>query len=861
MPIKNPLKKTSAKRQNLHYQLKIAFGLFFLFPVLGFVYLSYKYNILQDQHFSYYMLGVMCFSFAGFYMLRRLFDQIAVISKKLTENEFIASEEMELDSKTDEIQTIVSSFGKIEKRFQETTRQLERRATEFSILKELSELCHVTFDSREILYITLERALMLADADVGSVMIRDKSDPEAFVVKASIGLGDLVKLEDRIKFETSIAKYAVLNKSPLVVENIETDTRFGRHSLPQYGTKSFVIMPIKTSKEVVGVLTLSRRIKNTSFTHKDVEILTPLISNAAFTYENLWLLKENQANMRQLSAITRIFKIINSSMRQSELYQAILNEIQSVIQFSFSAVLIRETTKSQMIIISEVFSSHPLRTGKGAQFPLAGSAAEKVLSQEASLIIGDLARFGGTPDLSFLEVEGIRSCWIAPLKAGGVAGRVLVLASMELNVFQEHREFLDWAAHSLSFAMEKSHLLSAVIKREQEMDTIRQIGSILASSTFDMEQVLKYTMDMIREIINVEAGSLLLLRERELEFAHAFNLKMDTLKGFRLKLGQGIAGYVAARGITMIENDVLRSPSFFPEIDQLTGFRTRSVLCVPIISQGRVIGVIEVLNKIGGDFSEDDSEILQSIASSMSIAMENARLYNETVLMAEHERGIRGMFQKFVPKEIVDKIIHGQESGVEVIEETKTLTMLNLDIRGFTGLTKKLGPQKTVSLLNNFFSVMGHLVFKHHGIVDKYLGDGFLAMFGAPVSSTMDADNAISAALEMKKAIPQVEDYFVKELGFSVEIGISIHTGEVVVGNFGFEMKMDYTVIGDPVNAVFRMQEMTRTIPNAILISENTRHAARTALDVREVSTQDARGMEGVKVYELLGRKETKNGT
>ena len=97
---------------------------------------------------------------------------------------------------------------------------------------------------------------------------------------------------------------------------------------------------------------------------------------------------------------------------------------------------------------------------------------------------------------------------------------------------------------------------------------------------------------------------------------------------------------------------------------------------------------------------------------------------------------------------------------------------------------------------------MGGIVFKHHGIVDKYLGDGFLAIFGAPVSSIQDADNAVAAAIEMRESIAEVNDYCLKETGDPVVVGISVHTGEVVVGNIGFDKKMDYTVIGDSVNTV-----------------------------------------------------------
>jgi adenylate cyclase len=153
---------------------------------------------------------------------------------------------------------------------------------------------------------------------------------------------------------------------------------------------------------------------------------------------------------------------------------------------------------------------------------------------------------------------------------------------------------------------------------------------------------------------------------------------------------------------------------------------------------------------------------------------------------------------------------------------------------------------------------MGGIVFKYNGIVDKYLGDGFLALFGTPVSTTKDADNAISAALEMKKSLSKVDDHFVKLLGSPLDIGISIHTGEVVVGNFGFERKMDYTVIGDPVNILFMMQELTKSSEHRIVISESTRHAARSDLQLREVQSKDLgnglKQLAGTKLYELIGR-------
>jgi class 3 adenylate cyclase len=207
------------------------------------------------------------------------------------------------------------------------------------------------------------------------------------------------------------------------------------------------------------------------------------------------------------------------------------------------------------------------------------------------------------------------------------------------------------------------------------------------------------------------------------------------------------------------------------------------------------------------------------------------------------------MFQKFVPKQVLENIIHGEQVPAAQVNELKTVTLLNIDIRGFTELAFEMGPQKTVSLLNHFFSVMGGIVFNFSGIVDKYLGDGFLAVFGAPVSSIQDADNAVAAALEMKSAVSEINQMFKKELGLGMSIGISVHTGDVVVGNIGFDKKMDYTVIGDAVNTVFRLQELTKSYPNGIIIGERTRKAAQSRLDVNDINN----ALGELKLYELVG--------
>jgi adenylate cyclase len=869
MNLKKKMFDLSMESKGLYYRLSIIFALFFFVPLLGLLYFGLKYDLLDDHFIPVFMLALLASSLAGYVLIRKTFDGISNTSKTISESLAKGISGFKQPTTADELQGIVQSFQAVENELRNSFSNLEKRTGQLSTLKELSDLCYVTFDSDDLFTITLERAMKLTNADVGSVLILEGKGRETFVIHATYGLGDLVKIGDRVDFATSIAKFAVVNKSPLLIDDIEKDNRFGRGNRPHYATKSFLCMPLKGIQEVFGVLTLSRRESDAPFTVEDTDVLTPLLSNAAFTYDNLSLMKRDRQNRQQLATITGICKTLGSSLRNGELLHAVLHRFRDDVPFDVAVIMeIRKETPDQAGVL-DILSPVPIGLTRNGGYNIAGSSLEGVVRQGNILAIDQPAALQHPLEQELLVKPGIHDALLVPLKIGGVVTGILALGAFRAGVLNGCEEQVEEIASLLPLAIEKNRLSSSINKRDQEMESIKQIGGILAASTFDRQEVLKHTMDMIRTIVNAEAGSLLLLEGDELAFKISFNIDpaidVESLQSFRLHLGQGIAGYSAARGEPVIVRDAQGSRHFNPDFDRRTGFRTRSVLCVPIISRGKVLGVIEVLNKISGDFNDDDLHLLQSIATSVSIALENSQLYRETLSMAEHERGIRKMFQKFVPREIVDKIIHNAGEEKPLIEELKILTLLNIDIRGFSTLSKKIGPQRTVAMLNHFFTCMGDIVFNHGGIVDKYLGDGFLALFGAPISGKTDADNAIAAALEMKGSLAAVNGHFAGELDAPLAMGISIHTGEAVVGNIGFEKKMDYTVIGDSVNAVFRLQDLTKSRPNGILISEKTLQAVvESILDVREIGKCDVGSTLGeLRIYELLGsqpRPRTGNG-
>jgi adenylate cyclase len=850
----------SLESGNLRYRLSLIFSFFFFAPFLALLYFGLKYDLLQDEFMPLFILLMLVSLLAGYSLVRRIFDRIRGIYRQTSDlTREIATGDMA--SSENELNSILHSFQAFNNELKKSFGTTEKLAAQLSTLKELSDLCYITFDSDDLFSITLEMAMKMTKADVGSVLLIEGDERQTLLVRATFGMNGLVRTGDRMDYSTSIAKYAVINKSPLLVDDIEKDSRFGRENRAHYATKSFLCMPLKGIKEVFGVLTLSRRGESVPFSREDVEALTPLVTNAAITFENLHLRQDYRDSLSQLETYTDILKIVGSSLRNGEMLHAILNRIKKDIPYDTAAIFALTKENPEQLTVLDTSSTLSTELLVNSKHHFIGSSLEVSMKQGTVMEIKEEHLSAHPLDQSIFSNPGITEALLAPLQIGGSVIGIAVFGSSAAAAISGYDKQLGDIASLLSLAVEKNRIYNSLQKRHQEMESLQQIGGILAASTFDQQEVLKHTMEMIQTIIHVEAGSLMLLENNTLAPKIAFNIDpsfdLNRFMAIHLPLGQGISGYSATRGEPLILSDVQKNHHFNPEIDRQTGFRTLSALCVPLISRGRVLGVIEVLNKIDGNFNDDDMHLLQSIATSVSIALENSHLYRETLSMAEHERGIRNIFQKFVPHQIVDRIIHNAEEGKSLPEELKTITLLNIDLRNFSLLSRTMGPQRTVAILNRFFTEMGEIIFSHGGIVDKYLGDGFLALFGAPVSSGTDAENAIRAALAMKERFLSINGTFVGEIGHPLFMGISIHTGEAVVGNIGFEKKMDYTVIGDSVNSVFRLQDLTRAIPNGILISEKTVEAVDSPeLDIMETGKCDLGSTLGeLVIYELRGLK------
>ena len=226
--------------------------------------------------------------------------------------------------------------------------------------------------------------------------------------------------------------------------------------------------------------------------------------------------------------------------------------------------------------------------------------------------------------------------------------------------------------------------------------------------------------------------------------------------------------------------------------------------------------------------------------------------FNDMAESLSEKEFMRDTFGKVVDPEVRDYLMSGagrESLGNALGGETREVTVLFCDIRSFTAMSEKMEAAEVVLLLNQYFTALGKCIAAHHGIINKYIGDAIMAIFGAPVYSENSAKDAFEAALDMRRALVSVNEEFKKEGFPELRFGVGIHTGPVFAGTIGAANRMEYTVIGDTVNTASRLESLCKTYGKDLLLSEAS--AAKLSKEGLEfVADAEIRGKsEPMKVY------------
>ena len=462
---------------------------------------------------------------------------------------------------------------------------------------------------------------------------------------------------------------------------------------------------------------------------------------------------------------------------------------------------------------------------------------ERVLATQDIISLGNYL-------LTFEQREAIPSVSFDYLQIGEV-----VLRDPERITMSAPKEELSADDSSLRSLWEEVDTLR---KKAETLSRLYELSRVL-SSVFSLKEIFKKVSEMIFRTTKADRFVVLLKNAATSEF-QPFTREFRGLHPARqsepISISQTVLDRVMTERVALLSYDA-QTDERLKQSRSIVMQQVRSVMCAPLLGKDRALGAIYVdSQRLMQVFTPDDLDMLNAIAAQTSMAVDNAMTHDQLV----KEALARAAYGRFMPRHVVEQILVSPDA-LSLGGTNQTVTVLFSDVRGFTTIAERLPPETVVRLLNEFFSDMTPLVFGHGGLLDKYIGDAVMAIFGAPYPSDDSAVGAVAAAVAMQRRMLVLNEEL-KAAGLpQLGIGIGINTGTVTLGYIGSDQRTDYTVIGDAVNLASRLEGEAAAWQ--ILISAATFEAIGDRFRVQPVGEIALKGKSlPVQVFEVIWRPE-----
>ena len=374
-----------------------------------------------------------------------------------------------------------------------------------------------------------------------------------------------------------------------------------------------------------------------------------------------------------------------------------------------------------------------------------------------------------------------------------------------------------------NFAVPNQTEIEDLRRKAKILELLYEMSKTLVA-TFDLETIFAKATDVIFQVTPADRTVALLKKDAGSANAHESELhpiatrartKELAVLTSKLTVSRTITSRVMREGLAILSQDA-RTDAAFSGVDSIVSQGVRSTICAPLVTESGVHGALyaDRLDPFA-TFTADDLALISAVAANTAVAVETIRAHERLA----REEVARANYRRFLPAYVAQQLLENPES-IKLGGTNQTVTVLFADIRGFTGLSERAKPEQILRLLNRYFSEMTEIIFTHGGTLDKYIGDGLMALFGAPLPAPEDAANAVQTAVSMQLGLAQLNENLAADGFDRLDIGIGLHTGEAIVGYVGSEKRSEYTAIGDTVNLAARLE--SAALAGQILISGAT---------------------------------------
>ena len=666
----------------------------------------------------------------------------------------------------------------------------KRRLREVELLLEVSRKMSVTDSLDEVLNTLLDATTAELNAERGTLFLNDYETSELY---SRVAQGSF-RREIRILNTTGVAGHVFTTGQGAVVHDAYADPRFNRSvdERTGYVTRNILCVPIKTAKGlVVGVAQLLNK-KKGKFTAADLTLLEQMAAQGAVALQSAQVIERVERVRKQELEFVNIVSEMTSDIKLGSLLQKVMSEATRMLNAERSTLFLNdEKTKELWSEVGQGLESLQIRLPN--HLGIAGAVFQSGKTINIPYAYADL-RFNPAFDKKTNYFTRSILCVPVVNKQGKTIGVTQVLNKHGGPFSNEDEARLRAFTAQVSIALENAKLFADV----QAMKNYNE--AMLESMSNGL-----ITLDAQERVATCNAAGLRILQTTAKDIVHASVAEFFGEKNAwvleKLKL-------VAETGEQQISVD---APLQVGDAKLSVNFTVQPLLNV---DQQRIGSMI----------------VLEDISS---------------------EKRLKSTMSRYMDPGIADRLL---AAGTDLVGgQDLEATVLFSDIRGFTTLTEQLGPQGTVALLNEYFTLMVDCLRKEDGMLDKFIGDAVMAAFGVPVPHDDDPDRAVRTAISMLATLSNWNQQRAGEGKMPVNIGIGLNTDRVVAGNIGSEKRSDFTIIGDGVNLAARLESACKQYGAKLLISEFTFRKLRGTYRTREIDLAVVKGKtKPVAVVEVL---------